>query len=177
MKRFSSTLLLMTLSLSIYANDDVFQPFTKASIFDGHLGYLDYGTKKNVQIPLEITFTPSSDSKHLIVDKVYTDPGYKVHSLSVISLDVPRKIVREVNFDSPTITESTYDLVSYEYVSSEDWSFTFRGKKRDDDREAIITKVERLSDKQYTSETIVDYLDTPEEEKLKRNWIEVYKIE
>jgi hypothetical protein len=175
MNKFIITLVLLSVFFNSYVLADIDSPVPLASQNDryqGYLGYQDYRSGKNVSIPLTLTFTQSSDNKYLVVDKVFTDPGYKVYSMSVIRLDLGSKTLVETTFENNKSVEYAYDITDFTYNNADSWSITRRGLKSDDNQDARVTITEKLEEGVFTSETRVDYLATAANENLRRNWVE-----
>ena len=131
---------------------------------------MDYQSNKEVQIPLEITFAQSADGNHLIVDRTFTDPGFKVYSLSVLKIDLENEIITETTFDGDGSSEEIFGLIAFQYESAGDWLIERKVERQDNDKDAVLTFREQMQNGEFTSETRVDYLETPEDDQLRRNW-------
>ena len=145
--------------------------FTHTTVYHGQLNYLDYRSNKTVAIPMQLSFSQSADGQHLIIDKVFTDPGYKVYSLSVMHIDFSEGVIIETSFDSAGKSEARYEIIDFSYQTAGDWSITRRTLKQDDNQDAKVTITDSVSAGQFSSETHVDYLATQYNENLKRNWV------
>lgn len=145
-------------------------PLVSSTSFEGYLGYLDYQSSKEVQIPLEITINQSADMNHLIVDRTFTDPGFKVYALSVIKIDLASNTLTETTFDGEGSSVEAFTLSDFQYETQDDWLIVRKAERQDDNRDAILTIREQMKNGEFTSESRVDYLDTPDNENLRRNW-------
>ncbi|MEM0912902.1 MAG: hypothetical protein AAGJ37_18145 [Pseudomonadota bacterium] len=141
--------------------------------YSGKLNYIDYGSGKPVSIPLEIQFLTSKNGKNLIVDRVYTDPGFQVFSLSVMRYEKKSKAWIDENFESNGKSTSTYNILEFSVSGNNHWKVVRNIVQQDDKRDALLTITDTFVDDEFRSETRVDYLDTDENENFRRNWIEL----
>lgn len=141
--------------------------------YSGKLNYIDYGSGNSVAIPLSIQFLTSKDGKFLIVDRVYTDPGYQVFSLSVMSYAKDSQQWTDNVFEGGEYSSSFHEIVEFSVIDAQHWKVVRTIRKQDNNRDAMLTITDHFDGTQFNGETRVDYLDTDENENLRRNWIEL----
>lgn len=141
------------------------------SQYKGKLFYIDYSSGKEVNIPMSFMLYQSADNRNLVIDKVYTDPGFKVYSMSVFAFDFAAKSVIETVYENNEITTKHFTLDAFEYDSVNNWTVTRSTLSEDNSRKAKVMSIDKMKDGVFTTETLVDFLDTPENENLKRNWV------
>ncbi|MBT0587948.1 hypothetical protein [Alteromonas oceanisediminis] len=161
----------LLLSSHSIATDGITSINIPQSDYNGHLNYKDYGTGKHVKIPMRFSIYQSSDGLNLIVDKIFTDPGYEVYSLSVINLDLENNTVIETTFDKNQSQKQSFEILSFAYVGPKKWTLIRRALRQDNNQDAIIVITESVTGTEFRSETRVDYLATTVNENLKRNWV------
>lgn len=174
-KKYWVTLLLAFTSFQVLSSELPERlPFVNAS-YQGTLNYIDYGNGKPVAIPLEIQFLAGNDGKTLIVDRVYTDPGFQVFSLSVMRYLKNTKSWIDETFEGNEQTTNHYSILEFSVPNDEYWKIIRTIKKQDNNRDAMLTIADVFDGDKFLSETRVDYLDTTENENLRRNWIELVR--
>ncbi|MEM7359760.1 MAG: hypothetical protein AAF431_11735 [Pseudomonadota bacterium] len=141
--------------------------------YAGQLNYIDYRSNKAVAIPMQLHLKTSSDKTMLIADRVYTDPGYQVFSLSVMRYEAKQAKWYDENFEQGNHVSTTYEVLSFDLKNDRDWKLVRSTQGQDNNRAARLTITESLQGRTFRSETRVDYLDTDEDENLRRNWIEL----
>ena len=135
----------------------------------GSLSYLDYSSQRVVSIPMSFDISTSADNKHIIIDKIFSDPGYKVYSLTVMSFIGDGKIV-DTDFANDEISSQTFEVVDIQARSADNWLLVRKTKAKDGNKDANVTITEQMVDGIFSSETRVDYLHTKKNENLRRNW-------
>lgn len=144
--------------------------------FSGVLNYIDYRSNKPVSIPMQFSLATSADKAKLIVDRVYTDPGYQVFSLSVMRYQQAQAKWIDESFEGNEHNTTVYDIISFKVTSDRHWRLERTALSEDDNRAAKLTLIESMQGDLFHSETRVDYLDTEYDENLKRNWVSAKRI-
>lgn len=145
------------------------------SQFGGKLYYTDYSSGREVSIPIRFVVYTSADNQHLMIDKVYTDPTFEVFELTVLSF-VDNDNLVEASFEKGLAKNQRYEI---DFISNDElgnWKIIRTTKKKDNNKDARVTITEEVKNGVFTSETRVDYIDTSENENLKRNWIIANKL-
>ena len=129
------------------------------SILEGHwkgqLQYRDYGSDRQVSIPMEVTIEMSPDQQFVISNVTYTDPGYKVYAHVVTRFDEKNKKVYEYYFSNGQIEEKNYDINWIQH-GDDKWMIEYSNQGQDAGQKADIRIRKTISKTEYISQQWVD---------------------
>ncbi|WP_395373222.1 hypothetical protein [Marinicella sp. W31] len=122
----------------------------------GQLQYRDYGSDRDVAIPMEVTINLSPDNQFIISDIAYTDPGYKVYAHVVTRFDHEKEKVHEYYFSKGSMTENSYDIDWMQH-SEDKWIIEYSKQGQDGGKKADIKIRKTISADTYVSQQWVQY--------------------
>jgi hypothetical protein len=142
--------------------------------WEGELAYLDYRSGERFGLPLRAVQRTSADGRTLIAEYAFTDPGRRVHAVSLTTLTDDGHWVESYFREGKTELQ-TYDLVRAERVDGA-WLVVLEMDGTDDDRPARIRRELRLTGDRLTSRKLVDHRDDDAEHWLLRNTSDLKRV-
>jgi len=162
MKYIQLMIMMQALLLWAPANAKDHQRAVDLAVLEGHwigqLVYRDYGSNREVSLPMEVNIKLSGDAQFLISDVIYTDPGYKVYAHVVTRFDQKNEKVHEYYFSNGTMTESSYDMDSIQHTDST-WTIEYSTAGQDAGKDANIRIRKTISATEYISQQWVQYAE------------------
>lgn len=134
----------------------------------GELAYLDYGSGERAGIGMAASMSATPDGAFLVTKARYTDPGFDVFIMSIMTIDKETGALVESYHRGNDIEKFVYSMKSVEWTPS-GWVYVFEDEGRDDDRPALIRRTFSLEGDVYTQRKDVDFLDDDREEYIFRN--------
>ncbi len=140
--------------------------------WEGSLTYRDYQSDRRVQLPTRIDAQMSAAGDALVMEMAFTDPGYVVRSLDVLTVSPDEKTLRSASVSNGQI--ETEDWVITEWMAKPDgWQCVLERDGMDDGRPARLRTTRELTGNTLRSLKEVRLTDQPDQEWAFRNELEV----
>ena len=156
-------ILILVIAAPAAAADDP-DPYTLLTSLEGNwrgqLEYRDYQTNELAAIPMKVTVDRHGDI--LIRRLTFTDPGFQVRRVSVLTWDADARLAREAYIQDGKAEARTtaVSLLSHDDTA---WAMTLETESFDDDRPAMLRETMKLQARTLTIVKEVDFLDDDEE--------------
>ena len=140
--------------------------------WSGQLEYRDYQTDELAAIPMRVAMDRHGDI--LIRRLTFTDPGFQVRRVSVLTWDADARLVREayVQDGKAEVATTAARLLSHDGAA---WVMTLETEGVDDDRPALLRETMKLQADTLTVVKEVDFLDDEDQRWEFRNQVSLQR--
>ena len=133
-----------------------------AGTWKGQLYYVDYGSGQRSSIPLSVMAEVTPDGVTLIRRQTFTDPGRRVHAVSLTSFDTNTGDLIESYFREGSGELNRYRVSRIERTASGEWFLDYEETGRDDNRPAQIRHQLKLDGNTLNSTKSVRFIEDGE---------------
>lgn len=131
-----------------------------AGSWEGALQYRDYQSNKLQEIPLFVNISATDDGATLIQRSTFQDPGFKVYSVAVSTIEKGTDQRRVAFFrDRKMETHSETVKLAEGAKGQESWTLVFEHTGEDDNRPARIRSTMTRDGARLTTEKEIDFQD------------------